>query len=65
MGRTEQLIRAYGKPHHSRKNPHGNPFGITLEDHFLDLRIAETTDEYRRRIADEITLIRYPRLSNG
>lgn len=62
MDRSEQLIRAYGKPHNSRGNPHGNPFGITLEDDFLDKRLAETDDEYRRRIANKITTIRYPRL---
>ena len=55
-------VLAYTKPQGPR-NPNGNPFNITLPDSISKLRQGESSDEYRSRISEAVTLARYPALS--
>ena len=62
MTTRTDLIRSYANPHNSRNNPHGNPFGIKLSDDVATIGPDESEHDYRQRIANEITYIKYPRL---
>ncbi len=54
-----ERVSAYTKPH-SKRNPKGNPHGITLPKSIASRRQGESAERYEKRIADEVTFARYP-----
>ena len=55
-----ERVSAYTKPH-SKRNPKGNPHGITLPGSIASRMQGESAERYEKRIADEVTFARYPK----
>ena len=56
-----ERVSAYTKPH-SKRNPKGNPHGITLPKTIASRRQSESVERYEKRIADEVIFAIYPKM---
>ena len=56
-----ERVFAYTKPH-SKRNPKGNPHGITLSKSISSRRQSESVERYEKRIADEVNFAIYPKM---
>ena len=56
-----ERVYAYTKPY-SKRNPKGNPHGITLSKTIASRRQSESVERYEKRIADEVIFAIYPKM---